>query len=51
MNPAQQALALLRDGMTGDDLRSLPPEQMRQFAELCYHWQQMAKIQMGKTAA
>ena len=41
-NAAQQALDLLRNQITGDDLRQLSDCERRQFAAICDHWAQLA---------
>lgn len=39
---ARQALDLLRNQMTGDDLRQLSDSERSQFAAICDHWAQLA---------
>jgi|GEM_PF-7026366 len=42
MTTGQQTINLLRNQMASADLREMTPEQLRQFEELCYHWQRLA---------
>lgn len=44
-NPAQHALALLRNQMTGDDLRRLSDVDLGRMESLCHHWQAMAQAE------
>ena len=41
-NTAQQAIALLRDFMTGDDMRQLSDADLYRLEAICHHWQVMA---------
>ena len=41
-NTAQRALELLRNQMTGDDLRQLSDTELFRLEEICHHWQAMA---------
>ncbi len=41
-NTAQQAIALLRNRMTGDDMRQLSDADLYQMETVFHHWQQMA---------
>ncbi len=56
MNAAQKAIALLRDEMTGDDLRQLPNPDLRRMEAICQHWLAMiaaehkARICSAKTS-
>jgi hypothetical protein len=51
MNNAHQALDVLRNKMSGDELRSLSAEQLKQFESICRHWAEMAKAAKSNTAA
>lgn len=42
-NTAQQALKLLRDKMTGDDMRRLSDADLCRLESICHHWQVMAE--------
>lgn len=44
-NIAQQALSLLRNRMSGADLRQLSETELRQFKAICLHWQAMAEAE------
>ncbi len=41
-NTAQQAIALLRERMTGDDMRQLSDADLFRLEAICHHWQEMA---------
>ena len=45
-NPAQHALALLRNQMTGDDLRRLPDVDLSRLESICHHWQVLAEVEI-----
>jgi len=44
-NTAQHALSLLRNRMTGADLRQLSDADLFQLEALCQHWQAMAEAE------
>ena len=48
MNAAQQALELLRNQMTDDDLAQLSDDDLRKFEANCYHWMKMAEAERKK---
>ena len=41
-NTAQQAITLLRNQMTSDDMRQLSDADLYRLESNCHHWQQMA---------
>lgn len=41
-NTAQQALTILREWMTGDDMRQLSNADLYRLEAICHHWQAMA---------
>ncbi len=44
-NTAQHALELLRNQMTGDDLRQLSDADLYRLEAICHHWQAMASTE------
>lgn len=44
-NAAQQALSIMRNRMTGDDMRQLPDAELAKLEAICLHWQAMAKAE------
>lgn len=49
-NTARHALELLRNQMTGDDLRQLSGTDLAQFEAICDHWQALAKAEKRSRA-
>lgn len=41
-NTARHALELLRNRMTGDDMRQLADAELYRLESICHHWQKMA---------
>ncbi len=41
-NNAQQAISLLRERMTGEDMRQLSDADLYRLEAICHHWQLMA---------
>ena len=41
-NNSQQALTILRERMTADDMRQLSDTELFQLGAICQHWQAMA---------
>ena len=44
-NTAQHAIELLRNQMTGADLRQLSSADLHQLEAICHHWQAMAEAE------
>ena len=44
-NTAQHAIELLRNRMTGDDLRQLSDADLYRLEAICQHWQAMANTE------
>ena len=44
-NTAQHAIELLRNRMTGDDLRQLSDTDLHRLETICRHWQAMASTE------
>ena len=48
MTTAQKAIDLLRNQMTGDDLRQLSDVDLSVLESICHHWGQMADHEREK---
>lgn len=49
-NTAQHAIVLLRNQMTGDDMRQLSDVDLYQLESICHHWQVMAEAERKSRA-
>ena len=47
-NTAQHAIELLRNQMTGADLRQLSSAELHQLEAICQHWQAMANAEQHR---
>lgn len=48
MTTAQKAIDLLRNQMTGNDLRQLSDVDLSVLESICHHWQAMSAIERDK---
>ena len=50
MTTAQKAIDLLRNQMTGDDMRQLSDADLSVLESICHHWQAMAETERKSRA-
>ncbi len=50
-NTARHALSLMRNRMTGDDMRQLSDSDLAKLEAICLHWQAMAEAERKARAS